>query len=102
MHKPVVQRIEKTVKTVKTWTAERTVCLRGCFDCTDLQVFYDSTSDLNELVDVFSSYVTCCVDMLVQGQGGGGHFHVSNTGARSTHLKPMPHDGFNAAILSCD
>jgi len=39
--------------------------LRGCFDCTDWRLFYDSTSDQNELVVVISSYVTRCVDMLI-------------------------------------
>lgn len=28
-------------------------------------MFYDSISDLNELVDLISSYVTHCVDMLI-------------------------------------
>ena len=65
VHKPVVQRIGKRVKTVKTWTAESTECLRGCFDCTDWQTFYDSTSDLNELVDVNAFYVPYSVDVLI-------------------------------------
>ena len=28
-------------------------------------MFYDSTPELNELVDVISSYVTCSVDVLI-------------------------------------
>ena len=39
--------------------------MRGCFDSTDWQIFYDSTSDLNELVDVISSHVTHYVHMLI-------------------------------------
>ena len=66
IYRPVVQRTKKIVKTVKCWTAESIECLRGCFDCTDWQMFYDSTSELNELVDVISSYVTHCVDILIQ------------------------------------
>ena len=53
------------MKTVKTWTAESTQCLRGCFDWTDWQMFYDSTSDLNKLVRMISSYVAYCVDVLI-------------------------------------
>ena len=50
---------------MKCWTAESIESLRGCFDYTDWQMFYDSSSDLNEFVDVISSYVTHCVDMLI-------------------------------------
>ena len=31
VYKSVAERIEKTEKTVKPWTAESTWCLRGCF-----------------------------------------------------------------------
>ena len=60
VYKPVVPRFEKIIRTVQTWTAESIECLRGCFDCTDWHMFYDSTSNLTELVDVISSYVTYC------------------------------------------
>ena len=56
------------MRTVKTGTAGSTECLRGCSDCTDWQMFYDSTSDLNELADVISSYVTYCVDGLIPAE----------------------------------
>ena len=52
VYRPVVQRMKKIMKTVKCWTAESIECLRGCFDFSDWQIFYDSTSESNEHVDV--------------------------------------------------
>ena len=67
---PVVQRLQKIVKTVKSWSAESIDCLRG-FDCTDWQMFYDSTSDLNDLADVISSYVTHSDNILIPAKQTG-------------------------------
>ena len=65
VYKPVVQRLEKVVKTLRSWTADSIEQLQGCFDCTDWTIFYDSTHDLNELVDAITSYISFCVDTII-------------------------------------
>ncbi|XP_071948767.1 uncharacterized protein [Antedon mediterranea] len=62
---PVIQRKDKIVKTVKLWTLDSIERLRGCFECTDWQVFYESSPNLNEMADVITSYVNYCVDSVI-------------------------------------
>ena len=35
VYKPVIQRVQRVVKTVKDWTEDSVACLQGCFGCTD-------------------------------------------------------------------
>ena len=65
VYKPVFYRHERVVKTVKSWTADSIVVLQDCFDCTEWHVFYDTCKNLNELVDVISSYISFCVDSVI-------------------------------------
>ena len=54
------------VRTVKRWTDESKMQLQACFDCTDWSVFEAAASDLNELTDTVTSYISFCEDMCVQ------------------------------------
>ena len=63
--KPVTQRVQRVVKTVKDWTEDSVVCLQGCFDCTDWEMFDQMCTSFNELTDVISSYISFCVESVI-------------------------------------
>ncbi|XP_068507262.1 uncharacterized protein [Syngnathus scovelli] len=54
------------VRTVRKWTVESRQDLQGCFDCTDWSVFEAANSDLHELTDTVTSYISFCEDLCVQ------------------------------------
>ncbi|XP_058043105.1 uncharacterized protein LOC131200422 [Ahaetulla prasina] len=54
-----------TIKSVKTWTEEAKLKLQACFDCTDWNIFEDTSADLDELTDTVTSYVSFCEDLCV-------------------------------------
>ena len=62
VYEPAFHRHERVEKTVKIWTTDSIVALQDCFDCTEWHMFYDTCENLNELVDVISSYISFCVD----------------------------------------
>ena len=51
-------------KIVKIWSTENVEQLQGCYECTDWNVFIDSSADVHEATDVISSYVTFCEEMI--------------------------------------
>ena len=65
VYKPVIQRVQRVVKTVKDWTEDSVVCLQGCFDCTDWEMFDQMCTSFNELTDVISSYISFCVESVI-------------------------------------
>ncbi len=62
-YRSVCKRQERTIKTVKCWSEDSIDNFKACFDCTGWYVFYDSCSDLNELTQTVSSYISFCVDI---------------------------------------
>ncbi|KAM9829083.1 uncharacterized protein ACBT44_003385 [Syngnathus typhle] len=54
------------VRTVRKWTVESRQDLQACFDCTDWGAFEAATSDLHELTDTVTSYISFCEDLCVQ------------------------------------
>ncbi|XP_061142850.1 uncharacterized protein LOC133159647 isoform X2 [Syngnathus typhle] len=54
------------VRTVRKWTVESRQDLQACFDCTDRGVFEAATSDLHDLTDTVTSYISFCEDLCVQ------------------------------------
>nr|BAB83841.1 ReO_6 [Oryzias latipes] len=54
------------VKTGKRWSDESKLQLQACFDCTDWSVFEAAASDLDELTDTVTSYISFCEDMCVE------------------------------------
>merc|ERR1719239_876844 len=51
--------------TFKVWDDNSCETLRGCFECTDWDIFYNSTSSLDELNDVISNYILFCEQLCV-------------------------------------
>ena len=50
---------------VKQWSETNIDMLKACFDCTDWEVLYDDSSNLNENVDVCTSYIQFCIDLVI-------------------------------------
>ncbi len=53
------------IKTVRRWTDEAKPELQSCFDCTDWSVFETAATDLDELTDTVTLYISFCEDMCV-------------------------------------
>ncbi|KAL0161709.1 hypothetical protein M9458_045434, partial [Cirrhinus mrigala] len=53
------------VKTVKRWTVEAEWDSQACFELTDWSVFEAAATDLDELTDTVTSYISFCEDMCV-------------------------------------
>ncbi len=53
------------LRTVKRWTAEAEQDLQACFELTDWSVFEAAATDLDELTDTVTSYISFCEDMCV-------------------------------------
>jgi len=53
------------VRTVKIWTVEAEQVLQACFELTDWSVFEAAATDLDELTDTVTSYISFCEDMCV-------------------------------------
>ncbi len=57
---------EKPVlRTVKRWTIEAEQDLKACFDLTDWSVFEAAATDLDELTETVTSYISFCEDMCI-------------------------------------
>ena len=52
-------------KTVTLWNDEGIEQLRGCFECTNWDCFYDSCSSLSELTDTVTEYMNFCMNMIL-------------------------------------
>ncbi len=48
------------VKTVKRWTNETERVLQACLDLTDLSIFEAAATDLDELSETVTSYISFC------------------------------------------
>uniref|UniRef100_A0A7N8WMP4 Reverse transcriptase domain-containing protein n=1 Tax=Mastacembelus armatus TaxID=205130 RepID=A0A7N8WMP4_9TELE len=53
------------VRTVKRWTRETEQELQACFECTDWSVFQAAATNLDELTDSVTSYISFCEDMCI-------------------------------------
>ncbi len=62
----VVRKGRVLTKLSKLWTDDAVMHLQGCFDCTDIwDIFKETSSDIDELTDIISSYVTFCDDNMI-------------------------------------
>ena len=52
-------------KTVTLWNDEGIEQLRGCFECTNWDCFYDTCSSLSELTDTVTEYMNFCMNMIL-------------------------------------
>ncbi|KAL0153349.1 hypothetical protein M9458_051345 [Cirrhinus mrigala] len=53
------------VKTVKRWTNETERVLQACFEWTDWSVFETAATDLDELTETVTSYISFCEDICI-------------------------------------
>ncbi len=53
------------LRTVKRWTNEAEQDLKACFDLTDWTVFEAAATDLDELTETVTSYISFCEDMCI-------------------------------------
>ncbi|KAI3364299.1 hypothetical protein L3Q82_010821, partial [Scortum barcoo] len=68
------------VKTVRRWTTEAKLELQACFDCTDWSVFDAATTDLHELTDTVTSYISFCEEMCVANKYPSSPTTTTNPG----------------------
>ncbi len=65
VYRTALRRGKVVTKRVKNWTEDSSLTLLGCLDCTDWNVFVDSSRDIDELTDVVSSWVSYCEDVVI-------------------------------------
>ncbi|KAL0163409.1 hypothetical protein M9458_042805, partial [Cirrhinus mrigala] len=53
------------VKTIRRWTNETERVLQACFEWTDWSVFEVATTDLDELTETVTSYISFCEDICI-------------------------------------
>ena len=51
--------------TIKEWSVDTVQNLKGSLDCTELDVFVDAYSDINELNESLCGYVEFCVECTI-------------------------------------
>ena len=64
-YRPKIETEPVVSKSVKKWSKEAIETLQGCYECTDWDIFFDSSQDINETVDVISDYIVFCENMLI-------------------------------------
>lgn len=52
-------------KRVKVWTNACVEELKGCFECTDWDVFLDASERIDEVTDAVHAYISFCLDLIV-------------------------------------
>ena len=65
LYRQKLKRTKPVVRTTRVWNPESVDSLNGCFECTDWGVFLDEGSSLDEAADVISSYISFCVDLVL-------------------------------------
>ena len=66
LYRPKLKTLPVVRKTVNIWDESSCESLRGCFECTDWNVFYESCDNLDDLNDVISEYVRFCESMCIK------------------------------------
>ncbi|XP_052469923.1 uncharacterized protein LOC128026697 [Carassius gibelio] len=64
-YKQKLKSAKPVVRTVKRWTSETEQDLQSCFDLTDWSVFEAATTDLDELTETVTSYISFCEDVCI-------------------------------------
>ncbi len=64
-YKPKIQSEPVVTKSVKVWSDEVVETLQGCLDCTDWNVFLESSVDVDEATDVVTEYIQFCENMII-------------------------------------
>ncbi|KAK3546757.1 hypothetical protein QTP70_035027 [Hemibagrus guttatus] len=64
-YRPKLKSAKPVVRTVKRWTSETEQDLQPCFECTDWSIFEAGATDLDELTETVTSYISFCEDMCI-------------------------------------
>ncbi|XP_073671518.1 uncharacterized protein [Paramisgurnus dabryanus] len=64
-YKQKLKSAKPVVRTVRRWTSETEQDLQSCFDITDWSVFEAATTDLDELTETVTSYISFCEDVCI-------------------------------------
>lgn len=64
-YKQLLKREKCTNIIVRDWNKQTEKRLQGCFDCTDWSVLHDASGGVDLNVNVLSSYISFCVDVIV-------------------------------------
>ncbi|KAK3508723.1 hypothetical protein QTP70_004266 [Hemibagrus guttatus] len=64
-YRPKLKSAKPVVRTVKRWTSETEQDLQACFECTDWSIFEAGVTDLDELTETVTSYISFCEDMCI-------------------------------------
>ncbi|KAK3569844.1 hypothetical protein QTP86_006055 [Hemibagrus guttatus] len=64
-YRPKLKSAKPVVRTVKRWTSETEQNLQACFECTDWSIFEAGATDLDELTETVTSYISFCEDMCI-------------------------------------
>ncbi|KAK0134267.1 hypothetical protein N1851_030177 [Merluccius polli] len=64
-YQTALKRLKPETVYIKDWSDDPCLALQGCLECTDLDMFKDSCSDIDELTDVISSWVSYCEDTVI-------------------------------------
>ena len=64
-YRPKIQTEKIVTRQVKSWSSDSICKLQGCFDCTDWDLFLDSSDNIHEATDVISEYVKFCQNMII-------------------------------------
>ena len=62
---PLVQREPTVTRSIKEWSDDAVEKIKGSLDCTDWDVFVDSSSDLSELTESVCGYIDFCVECTI-------------------------------------
>ncbi|KAK7484239.1 hypothetical protein BaRGS_00024488 [Batillaria attramentaria] len=65
-YKTVLKRGNVRTKCVRRWSDEAIARLQGCFESTDWDVFKETCTDLDDLTDTVSSYISFCEETVVE------------------------------------
>ena len=60
-----MQREPTVTRTIKEWSDDAVLKLKGPLDYTDWDVFVDSSSDINELTESVCGYTDFCVECTI-------------------------------------
>ena len=60
-----MQREPTVTRTIKEWSDDAVEKLKGSLDCTDWDVFVDSSSDINQLTESVCGYIDFCVECTI-------------------------------------
>ena len=68
-YKTVMQRMPVERKEIKVWDdSDACESLRGCFECTDWNVFFESSDTLDEANDVTTEYIKFCESICIKSK----------------------------------